>query len=448
MHLRTRDEQGAVLIVVAVVTVVLLILSGGGVMLFTLYGSQREMQKSADQAALAGAAGLPLLNPGQTLSSLPMNTVYDLTDDVGLDVPLRGLSNVPDPRAVACAYGTRALEADSANLTAKFGNDFTGSGYCAGAPWSDGRVDVVLPSLSTPLSACLNGLTGDINSVINELTGGLNSLLNNPLINLLLSPLGLSVGELTGNVDEIVTQLEGVLTSVQNLEALSPALLTPEVTVTVTDNVTPPMIGFVTGGDGVEMQVTATAERRLKNAVVLPNTPNLLDTDLNAALAAAKPEIESAMSSLNDQLNTLFGQLGLSECQDLLDPSEKIYQDVSDLYNPPTNGVAPTGRDLLEGATEAAQRAAGDAGTTVESLAGEAFAVIAQGGPNSSTISQLLGPVVDLLGLSSVVEDLQIPAMDVVIVAAHNLEDGNISNPDLITDAAEARGLFTATLKD
>jgi hypothetical protein len=32
------------------------------------------------------------------------------------------------------------------------------------------------------------------------------------------------------------------------------------------------------------------------------------------------------------------------------------------------------------------------------------------------------------------------------MVAAHNLEDGNISNPDLITDAAAARGLFTATL--
>jgi hypothetical protein len=34
----------------------------------------------------------------------------------------------------------------------------------------------------------------------------------------------------------------------------------------------------------------------------------------------------------------------------------------------------------------------------------------------------------------------------VVAVAAHNLEDGNISNPDLISDLAAARGLFTATL--
>ncbi|MEX2587088.1 MAG: pilus assembly protein TadG-related protein [Actinomycetota bacterium] len=443
LKLRSHDEDGAVLIVVALVTVVLLILSAGGVMLLTLYGSQREMQKSADQAALAAAAALPLLNPGQTMDALPLVTYYELSDDAGLDVPVRGLENVPDPRAVACAYGTRALQSDSANLVSKFGNSFVGSGYCANEPWSDGRVGVTLNSLGTPLSQCLSSLTTDINSVISELESGLNGL-----VSLTLSLLGLTQEEAEEDVEEVVLQLEALLASVQNLEALSPALLTPEVTATVTDRVSPPYMQIATGGDGVEMTVSATAERRLKNAVVLPKSPGLLDVDLNAALAETKPEIENAMSEVNAQLNTLVGQLGLGECEDLLDPNEKLYRDISDIYNPPTSGAAPSGRDLLSGATAAAQRAAGDSGNSVDALAGEAFVVINEREVGPKTISQLLGPLVDLLGLSSLTKSLQIPAMDVVIVAAHNLEDGNISNPDLITESAEARGLFTATLKN
>lgn len=445
MKRHVRDERGAVLVIVALVMSVLLTLSAGGIMLFTLYGSQREMQKAADQAALAGAAALPLLRPGQVLNAVPgLNTVYDLTDNVGLDVPLKAVGGIPDPRAVACAYGSASMSGSSANLIGSFGAapSPAPSTLCSSAPWSDSRIIPSLNSLSTPLSTCVNNLTTAINGVITQLTNSLNSLLCLPLLGCVLSTV-------TTAVNNTIARLQAVLLSVQNLEALAPALLTPKMTVTVKSGVQPPMLSFVTGNNGVQMEVTSVAERRLKNAVVLPDTTGLTGVNLNAALATTKPTVMNALAAANTQLNTLFGSspagLNVSGCQNLLSPTDKVVQDISDIYNPPASGPAPTGAQLLQGATAAATRAAGQAGTTVDALAGEAFLVIRQGA-TPTTVSSLLGPVVNLLGLSGTLGLLQVPAVDVAVVAAHNLEDGNISNPDLIQDAVSARGLFTATL--
>ncbi len=99
----------------------------------------------------------------------------------------------------------RSLDPRSAGLTDNFGNAYTGTaGYCANAPWSDGRVHVTLDALSSPITACINGLRSDINGVINDLTGGLNGLLGN-LLGLL--GLGLSGSEATAIVDDTVERL-------------------------------------------------------------------------------------------------------------------------------------------------------------------------------------------------------------------------------------------------
>jgi hypothetical protein len=442
LKLRARDERGAVLVIVALVMSALLTLSAGGIMLFTLYGSHREMQKAADQAALAGAAALPLLRPGQVLGEVPgLNLAYNLTDNVGLDVPLKSLvQGIPDPRAVACAYGSKSMEGTSANLVTKFGSPPSpaASTFCSSSPWNDGRINPTLNSLSTPLSACVNSLTSSINGVIATLTSSLSNLVCLPL-------LGCALGTVTESVNDTIARLQSVLVSVQNLEALAPALLTPEMTVTVKSGVKPPMLSVITGSDGVQMTATATAERRLKNAIVLPDTPALTGVSLNSALATTRPTVMNALSTANGQLNQLMTGLNVPACQNLLDPNDKIVKDISDIYNPPASGPAPTGRDLINGATAAATRAAGQAGTTVDQLAGEAFLVIRQGA-TPSTLSSLLGPAFSLLGLSGALGSLQIPAVDVAVVAAHNLEKNNISNPDLISDAVSARGLFTATL--
>lgn len=482
LKLRSRDESGAVLIVVALVTVVLLILSGGGIMLLTLYGSQREMQKAADQAALASAAALPLLNPGQALDALPMDTAYQLTEGVGLDSTLMGLSNIPDPRAVACAYAERQLRSDSARLVAQFGDGLDAGGSCAGGPWNEGRVNVALGSLTSPLTRCVDNLTNAVSNVTSQLQSGLNGLLSTPValgytvgdivddsgllslplvgpilqssLNAILSPLGLTLGDvedLKDTVPDAVTQLEGLVDSVGNLEALAPALMTPEVTVTVTERVSPPLMSLVTGSSGVEMTVDATAQRRLKNAIVLPGTP-LFGVDLNSALNATKPDVMGALTTVNDGLNEvmgIFGGLGLNTagCQDLLSPASKLYQDIDDIYDPPS--AAPyTGRDLVSGANDAIQRVASNYGTTVDALAGEAFLVIAEGGLSETTLSNILGTSVSALGLSSVLNELPIPALDVAVVAAHNLEGGDPLGEDTVIDAVSARGLFTATLVD
>lgn len=438
--LRASDESGAILIIVAISMIALLTLSAGGIMLFTLYGANREMQKAADQAALAGAAALPLLRPGVALSSLPLNPVYSLSSNVGLDVPLKGLSNVPHPFAVACAYGSQNLANNSARLVSIFGSAPSPSlgGYCTGSPWNDGRVLPSLNSLSTPLSTCVNSLTSSINSVIAELQGSLVGLLT-------IVP---GVDQLITNVNTTIDQLTATLNAVKNLEALSPALLTPEMTVRVKSGVKPPMLSFLGGGDGVQMTVEAKAERRLKNAIVLPSTPAFTGAsgvDITTALAATKPVIMTGLDAANTQLNTFSNQLGVTGCQNLLSSTSKITQDISDIYNPPASGPTPTAANLVAGAITTAQNAAAGSGNAVDQIAGEAFLVIRQG-PTPGTISSALGPLVGLLGLSPLVQSLQVPALDVAAVAAHNLEDGNLSNPDLIPDLASARGLFTATL--
>lgn len=459
MKLKTkaRDENGAVLVIVAISMLILLTLSAGGIMMFTLYGANREMQKAADQAALAGAAALPLLRPGQVLDSLPLNPVYSLTENLGLDAPLKGLSNVPDPRAVACAYGTRSLVGNSSTLVNTFGAAPNPplTGYCNAAPWSSQRVAPVLNGLSTPLTTCLNSLSARVESLRVQAQGIVGGL---PLVGLVLSTLGL--GSITEAVAKALAPLEKVVNSVKDLEALSPALLTPEMTVTVRSGVKAPLLSFITGSDGVQMTVAATAERRLKNAIVLPSTPALTGVDLNNALAQTRQPIMNALGTLNSQLNTILGAapggLGLSGCQNLLDPSSKIVRDIGDIYNPPTAPASgPRARDLIEGSSAAALRAASEAGTSIDNVAGEAFVIIRQG-PNPQTLGTLVSGLLGPLGLSGLLGTLQIPAMDVAVVAAHNLEDGNLNGDcdpttptppgDFICDLAAARGLFTATL--
>ena len=455
---RARDERGAVLIIVAIVMTALLTLTAGGIMTFTLYGANREMQKAADQAAVAGAAALPLLRPGVALDGLPLNRVYTLADNLGLDVPTKGLTSVPDPRAVACAYAKRNLEASNARLITIYGSPANPGlgGLCSAAPYNDNGVKVELNSLTTPLSNCINSLQTRISNIQSQLLGELS------LVGGLLQLLGL--GSVTQTVNNILAPLNNLLRNVQNLEALAPALLTPEMTVTVRRGVNAPMMGFITGQAGIQMDVQATAERRLKNAVVLPNTPALTNTSLNTALAQTRQPLMDALSNLNTQVNRALGVapggLGLSACQDLLNPNSPIARDVFDIYNPPANGVAPSARDLITGATTAAQQAAAGSGQALRDIAGEAFLVIRQGpGPQPlSSVSNVLGDVLSLLSpsLQTLLGSLQIPAMDVAIVAAHDLEDGQLSGDcdpvsptpdgDFICDAAAARGLFTAKL--
>jgi hypothetical protein len=62
-------------------------------------------------------------------------------------------------------------------------------------------------------------------------------------------------------------------------------------------------------------------------------------------------------------------------------------------------------------------------------------------------VPPLLRPVLQLVAPSALtlLNGLQVPALDVAIVAAHNLSDGSVDSSDVM-DAVQARGLFRATL--
>lgn len=434
---RARDEQGAVLIVVALVMSALLILTAGGIVSFTLYGANRELQRAADQAALAGAAALPPLNPGVVANNFPvvpgLDTAYNLAGNAGLNIPRLG-SLVPDPRAVACSYGHDSLSPGSARLINSFGAAPASPGptVCAQSPWNDNRI---IPTLvSTDLAACVQNLVGAITARVNTLLGPVSGLLG--------------VLGVTAVVNQVLAPVNGL---VADLERLAPAVLTPKMTVQVRSAVNPPLFSIASGGNGIQMTVTATAQRRLKNAVVVPTTPGVPLTGLNfntELLSQTRGVAMSTLDQVNTQLNNLMSQFpATAGCQNVL---SQVRTDIGDIYNPPSSGV---GQDLINAAVAATQSAAGRAGVTTGQLAGEAFYVIGAG-PTPSTLASLVGPLSLLVQplLAPLLNATQIPTLDVAIIAAHNLAPGSLISggkvdpTKLISDAVQARGLFQATL--
>lgn len=95
--MRTRDEDGAVLVIVAIAMPLLLLLVAGGFVTFTLSGVHGELRRAADQAALAGAAAIPAVDPSSIVDGF-----------------------APDPRAAACDVASANLVAESARLVDAF----------------------------------------------------------------------------------------------------------------------------------------------------------------------------------------------------------------------------------------------------------------------------------------------------------------------------------------
>ena len=430
-RIRFQNEDGAVLLIVAMVMLPLIILSAGGISVFTLYGAHREMQKAADQAAVAAAAALPPLNPNVVFANLPFpipNTdpVFVLTGDQGLDTPL--LSElVPDPRAVACAYGADGMSSGSAALIALFGVPPTSPPptLC-----SDTRISPTMQS--TPVYDCLEHVVG-------TLTSRLEILGTDPLLALLLP-----------NV------LSAVLTPVQRLvnglNQAVPAALSPTMKVEVSSGVRPPMLNVITGEEGIDMRVRATAARRLKNAVVIPLVSGgqvgpvvTNDVNLNTALAASQPALINTLGDVDDQVDALMSSLSLANCQNLL---SGVQQDLGDIYNPPS-GPAPTAGHIIKESVTAAESTAAATGIALSALAGDAYYAIGAGPPAGSIgsiVSHVVGPLLapTALALLGPITATQIPTLDVAIVLFTDI--GNQNYHATIIDAANARGLFGAVL--
>jgi hypothetical protein len=209
----------------------------------------------------------------------------------------------------------------------------------------------------------------------------------------------------------------------------------------------PPLISLITGGDAGTMRTSATAYRRIKNAVVVPILPSqrltidlgLVDpidvmtqpTNLNRALATAQKPLIDAITDADNRLDELMADASLP-CDNLL---HNLRQDLYDIYNPPT-GPAPSARDIVDAAVTAAENAADRVGATEpnpsdpNSLAGEAFVLI------GVTVTDLMQPIAAT----------QIPILDVALVSMSRASTGDFRAAAI--SAANAHGLFRATLVD
>lgn len=232
-----------------------------------------------------------------------------------------------------------------------------------------------------------------------------------------------------------------------NVPALLPGVVTPYVDVTVRSDLDPPLRALVSPGEPVDLEATAVARRRLKNAVFVPaldtsvvchvsglSSPvpladllgnlTLLNkvrdcwTNPNETLAIPR---EPALETLEDVADVVAE----TELEALAPLIRELRMDVADVYDPPGDDV-PTQWDLIEAA------AADDEDVLV---------ILANPIPGTG------GYLQNLIGASAV------PVLDVAAVPASTLancdgldgEDFCFTKEDAV-GLSQGRGLFRASL--
>jgi hypothetical protein len=431
---RAAQQDGAVFTILAIVLPLLLLLSAGGVTGVTLYTANRELQRAADQAALAGAAALPPFDPRVIAEHSP----YPIpeTDEViaehwpAGDPPRLG-DPIVDPRSVACAYGSSALDPASAGVTQAFQNTelfetpLGEDGEELQTVCEDIRVYPTMQKGSSfdPVE-CSNRV---VNHYAEE--AGVDDILDPDALDILPSPIQTAV-------DSYVKM---------PLHRVLPAALSPRMHVDVYSYLRPPLLSFITGSDGGHMRASATAYRRIKNAVVVPILPidqlgihtgiktvDRVVTDpvnLNRALKTPQADLINALDDADRRLDEVTAKYG-EPCQHVL---HNMRQDLRDVYDPP-QGPAPSALDIVDAAVEATERTAARTGIPVtdpdnpESLAGEAFLLI------GVSVDNFMQPVAAT----------QIPILDVFLATMSEVSEGDYRAA--IVNSANAYGLFRAVL--
>lgn len=435
MRIRRRiaSDHGGVIVLVALVLPAVLLVSGLGVAGFSLFASHRELQRAADQAALAGAASLPVFDPNRVADpAFPMPDTDPYVGEMGLlaDVEAPRMGDlVPDPRSVACAYGEDGLEDSSAQVTSALDDpeQFEPPTDDSGAPretvCDDPRVYPRVepnPANTTPIE-CTNRLVREVAAD----AGTLDPDALEPV----LSP-----------IQEAVNQIVHM-----PLNHVLPAAFTPRMHVDVYTYLEPPMLGLFTGEDGNVLGAGATAYRRIKNAIVVPIFPEqkveidlgLLEprevitdpVNLNTALHTSQTTLLRAVKDADERLDTLMSTYGLP-CEHLL---HNLRQDLRDVYDPPT-GPAPSALDIAEAAVTAGENVAARTGvpepdpSDPDSLAGDAVLLV------GVTVDESMEPI----------SATQIPILDAALVVMDRAADG--SYEAAVLSVLNARGVFRASL--
>jgi len=457
-HRRTRDdEQGAILVTTAVLLTAVAAFAGLALGTAGLYGAAQEGRTAADLSAVAGAASLPGLAidsspnplglPAPSQLDTPLGTV-DATPSLptlGTNWTL-GICNVvakqfADRRSpLTDSWGTAPVQCTpSVSITdpalQRLANCLEGAGALASCAVQveAGLASVAdVPPAASPAVAALKeattyaGLAGD--AVTAELLARLRAL-NTTLF-----------GRLTPLLDALPS--DGKLSV--DIARIAPALVTPEVKVTVTQSVEVPGASMV-GKGPITFTTDATARRAFKSAVAVPVvTPPGPDGsvvfDLNPALSHARDATLDAIDTIGDEitptLDEAFARAGCAgtgptACPGFGPSIDSLNADLRDVLDPP-HGTAPD--------TEALVRQAVASGEPV---------MLAVGGYVVDPKQVLGSTVYSLPGVAQLLPGLLfVPALDVVpvVLSAGPLGKVVATPIDTVAAAGRARGLFKARL--
>lgn len=455
-HRRTRDdEQGAILVTTAVLLTAVASFAGLALGTAALYGASQEGRTAADLSALAGASSLPGLAIGSSPNPL------GLPAPSTLDTPLGTVDATPSLPSLGTDWRLGVCD--------MVGKQFTGRRAPLTESWATAPVRCT-PSVAVAdpavqrLAECLEG-AGALASCAAQLEAGLASAADVPSE---ASPAVAAVQEATeaaGVAGDVVTaellarlhelnstlsgRLDPLLAALPqggrvtvDVARIAPALITPEVSVIVTQSVEVPGASLV-GKGPITFTTAATARRAFKSAAAVPVvTPPGPDGsvvfDLNPALSASRDATLDAIDATADEvvptLDEAFadaGCAGTSTCPSFRSGVESVQADLRDVLDPP-HGTAPDAEHLVQHAI--------DSGDPI---------VLAVGSYAVDPKQVLDSAVYSLPGVAQLLPGLLfVPAFDVVPVVLTAGPVGKVvATPiDTVAAAAQARGLFKARL--
>lgn len=473
VHREQDHERGAVMVLTALIMSVLAIFAGGTMAAVTLYGANQEGRRAADLAALSAAASIPTLNltacadtdticnpihlPSPNQIPTPLGTV-----DLNGALPLPGA----DWTIGSCKVADLQFETGRSPINQVF--KVNGNPQCTPQPqytqpWMQMIADCIknlssctgvqnalsslLPSaIGTPLGTAIQSALSVANAGVQFTSAALiNSL------TLLNGPGALSFCNLHGSgvnggcLTPLITALSGVLQL--NLANLAPALLTPQIKMTVKQQVNVPGASLVGLGNST-ITNTATARRAFKNAVLLPafgpkradgtyiiNTNQTLALAKNAmmtALGVADPLVSAAVQSA---LTPLVCSSNPVPCQVPSLLGDQL-NDLNDLFNPPGGQPPPDGNAIITQAIANGQPV----------LVATLTSAVNPGDILGNTLWTALAPVLGL-GLGAL---LAAPALDFVPVTLQQGPVGQaIATPvRTLVQAGQTQGLYRARLVD
>ena len=473
---------------------VLAIFAGGTWAAVTLYGANQEGRRAADLSALAAASNLPTANltvcntdicnpvhlPTGNQFCTPGNSgILGACNQLGT-VDLNGAVPLPNTNWTpgSCGIADQQFVAGRSpiNQVFKLQNAQCTPQAQYSQTWMQMLSDCIqnlsqcqavqnsltsaLPSpagtaLGTAMQSALtaadstcaalaNGSTGCEQLVSSSTMSTLNTLNNQTGLTSFCFLAGQGTGG--GCLTPIITALGGSQLSV-NLASLAPALLTPQVQVTVKQVVDVPA-GKLVGLGNATITNTATARRAFKNAVLIPAIgPKRADgtyvINPNLTLAAAKNLTLTALGAVDNAVSPLV-QNSLTPvvctsnpipCQVPSFIGEEV-SDLNDIFNPPASQPPPDGNAILLDAVQNARPV----------LIATLGKVVKPTDVLNTTIWNALAPLLNL-GVGNL---LVAPALDFVPATLSNGGSlGYIATPARTVQlAGQTQGLYRARLVD